>query len=148
MAVSWEWKKIPQFGSLRERDCFLSWMRGQIASGISEEIEHPPDQPREPGDRWFRHIPSGSLWRVLPIDSPHGPGFWPALDKPRVQRRLAAILAADVVGYSALMQRAEEATYAGFERLKRELSSQASPATKADLSRQRAMAHLPSSPVR
>jgi adenylate cyclase len=36
-------------------------------------------------------------------------------------RRLAAILAADVVGYSALMQRAEEATYAEFERLKREL---------------------------
>ncbi|OAF05959.1 adenylate cyclase [Bradyrhizobium neotropicale] len=30
-------------------------------------------------------------------------------------------MAADVVGYSALMQRAEEATYAGFERLKREL---------------------------
>jgi len=39
----------------------------------------------------------------------------------RVQRRLAAILAADVVGYSALMQRAEEATYAEFDRLKREL---------------------------
>ena len=38
-----------------------------------------------------------------------------------VQRRLAAILAADVVGYSALMQRAEEATYAEFERLKRDL---------------------------
>ena len=39
----------------------------------------------------------------------------------RVQRRLAAILAADVVGYSALMQRAEAATYAEFERLKREV---------------------------
>jgi adenylate cyclase len=39
----------------------------------------------------------------------------------RLQRRLAAILAADVVGYSALMQRAEEATYAAFERLKREV---------------------------
>jgi TolB-like protein/class 3 adenylate cyclase len=39
----------------------------------------------------------------------------------QVQRRLAAILAADVVGYSALLQRAEEATYAEFERLKREL---------------------------
>jgi adenylate cyclase len=39
----------------------------------------------------------------------------------RVQRRLAAILAADVVGYSALMQRAEEATYAELERLKREV---------------------------
>jgi adenylate cyclase len=40
---------------------------------------------------------------------------------PSVQRRLAAILAADVVGYSAMMQRAEEATYAEFERLKRDL---------------------------
>jgi adenylate cyclase len=39
----------------------------------------------------------------------------------RVQRRLAAILAADVVGYSSLMQHAEEPTYAEFERLKREL---------------------------
>ena len=39
----------------------------------------------------------------------------------RVQRRLAAILATDVVGYSALMERAEEATYAEFERVKREL---------------------------
>src|SRR6516225_9368813 len=39
----------------------------------------------------------------------------------RIERRLAAILAADVVGYAALMQRAEEATYAEFERLKREV---------------------------
>src|SRR5262252_9916408 len=37
-----------------------------------------------------------------------------AVTEQRVQRRLAAILAADVVGYSALMQRAEEATYAEF----------------------------------
>ena len=43
------------------------------------------------------------------------------MTEQRVQRRLAAILAADVVGYSALMQRAEEATYAEFERLKRDL---------------------------
>ncbi|OCK54483.1 adenylate/guanylate cyclase domain-containing protein [Bradyrhizobium sp. LMTR 3] len=43
------------------------------------------------------------------------------MTEQRVHRRLAAILAADVVGYSALMQRAEESTYAEFERLKREL---------------------------
>ena len=43
------------------------------------------------------------------------------MTEQRVQRRLAAILAADVVGYSALMQRAEEATYAEFERLRREV---------------------------
>jgi adenylate cyclase len=53
--------------------------------------------------------------RILPD---HSEG---AVTEQRVQRRLAAILAADVVGYSALMQRAEEATYAEFERLKREL---------------------------
>jgi len=41
--------------------------------------------------------------------------------EPRVQRRLAVILAADVVGYSALMERNEEGTYAEFERLKQEL---------------------------
>ena len=39
----------------------------------------------------------------------------------RVHRRLAAIMAIDVVGYSALMEREEEATYAEFERFKREL---------------------------
>jgi len=43
-----------------------------------------------------------------------------AVTEEQLQRRLAAILAADVVGYSALMQRAEEATYAEFERFKRE----------------------------
>jgi adenylate cyclase len=43
------------------------------------------------------------------------------LPQERVQRRLAVILATDVVGYSALMERAEEFTYAEFERLKREL---------------------------
>ena len=43
------------------------------------------------------------------------------MTEPWVQRRLAAILAADVVGYSALMERDEEATYAEFERLERAL---------------------------
>ncbi len=42
------------------------------------------------------------------------------MTEQRVQRRLAAILAADVVGYSALMERDEEGTYAEFERIKRE----------------------------
>jgi len=41
------------------------------------------------------------------------------LEDSTEQRRLAAILAADVVGYSALLQRAEEATYAEFERSER-----------------------------
>jgi adenylate cyclase len=38
-----------------------------------------------------------------------------------VQRRLAAILAADVVGFSAMMERAEEATYTEINRLRQEV---------------------------
>jgi class 3 adenylate cyclase len=44
-----------------------------------------------------------------------------AMAHERIQRRLAAILAADVVGYSALMERAEEATYAEIGLIKREV---------------------------
>ena len=43
------------------------------------------------------------------------------LSEGPVQRRLAAILAADVVGYSALMEHAEEITYARIGALRREL---------------------------
>ena len=43
------------------------------------------------------------------------------MTEERVQRRLVAILAADVVGYCALMQRAEEATYVKFEQLKEDV---------------------------
>ena len=43
------------------------------------------------------------------------------MPEDRVQRRLAAIMAADVVGYSALMERADEATYANFEQFMQKL---------------------------
>ena len=42
------------------------------------------------------------------------------VDEP-VQRKLAAILAADVVGFSSLMERDEEGTYARVGRLRREV---------------------------
>jgi hypothetical protein len=80
MDLPWTWEKIGNFGSLRERDCFVAWMRCQIASGISEEINPPADQRFEPGNRWFRHVPTGAVWRLVPIENPYGPGFWPADD--------------------------------------------------------------------
>ena len=43
------------------------------------------------------------------------------LTDARVERRLAAILAADVVGFSALMERDEEGTYARVGKLRREV---------------------------
>jgi adenylate cyclase len=51
-------------------------------------------------------------------ETPIGAGTVP---DERVQRRLAAIMAADVVGYSALMERADETTFVSFEQFKREL---------------------------
>jgi hypothetical protein len=82
MSMQWAWEKIGNFGSLRERDCFLVWMEGQVARGISEEVDRPPGQPPEPGDRWFRYVPTGALWRLVPDENPYGPGFWPAYEPP------------------------------------------------------------------
>jgi adenylate cyclase len=56
---------------------------------------------------------------VYDIGTDHDVGA--AVPESLVQRRLAAILAADVVGYSARMERAEEATYAEIGRLRREV---------------------------
>src|SRR5215831_11960235 len=76
-------------------------------------------------DRLSRDYRSQVRNKVLGFSPSHRRGWSgrseDAVAEQRVQRRLAAILAADVVGYAALMQRAEEATYAEFERLKREV---------------------------
>jgi len=77
--MDFAWESICNFGSLRERDCFLTWMRDQIANGVAEEIEAPAGF--DASERWFRHIPTGSLWRLVPAENPYGPGFWPAHDK-------------------------------------------------------------------
>jgi adenylate cyclase len=72
--VDFLWEEIGNFGSLRERDCFVAWMQTQIAQGVAEEIEAPAG---DIGERRFRHKPSGSLWRLVPVENPYGPGFWP-----------------------------------------------------------------------
>ena len=74
--MDWEWERIGNFGSLCERDRFVAWMRKQIKDGLAEEIDSPAGF--DAGDRWFRHIPTGSLWRLVSDENPHGPGFWPA----------------------------------------------------------------------
>jgi len=74
--MDWEWERIGNFGSLYERDRFVAWMRKQIKDGMAEEIDAPAGF--DAGDRWFRHIPTGSLWRLVSDENPHGPGFWPA----------------------------------------------------------------------
>src|SRR5262249_25547257 len=108
---------------------------------LQPPVSAPPDarycsRPRTQPVPRVRQMPLGANGALprLPLTCPQQsarlllvPAAWlvwsfgGAVTEQRVQRRLAAILAADVVGYSALMQRAEEATYAEFERLKREV---------------------------
>jgi adenylate cyclase len=60
----------------------------------------------------------------------------------RLERRLAAILAADVVGYSRLMGGDEEGTLVALKTLRQSLIEPRSPNTAAGSSRLRAMAFL------
>jgi hypothetical protein len=69
---------INNFGSLRERDSFVTWLEEQIASGAAQELTAPSS---EPGERWYRHVKTGSIWRLVPEDNPYGPGFWPAYEE-------------------------------------------------------------------
>ena len=77
--MNFGWEEISNFGSLRERDCFLVWIESQIASGVAEEVDVPVST--EAGERWFLHIPTRSVWRLIPDENPYGPGFWPAYGK-------------------------------------------------------------------
>jgi hypothetical protein len=77
--MNFDWEEIDNFGSLRERDRFLSWLQIQIANGVAEELTVPVGT--EAGERWFRHIPTGSLWRLISDQNPYGPGFWPTYIK-------------------------------------------------------------------
>lgn len=80
MAI-FSWEEISSFGSLRERDRFLTWMRSQVAIGLAEEVRAPRGGPFGTRDRWFRHVSSGTLWRLVPDENPYGPGFWPVREE-------------------------------------------------------------------
>ena len=54
----------------------MAWMRKQIKDGMAEEIDALAGF--DAGDRWFRHILTGSFWRLVSDENPYGPGFWPA----------------------------------------------------------------------
>jgi hypothetical protein len=52
-------------------------MQDQISEGIAVEMEAPAEQQLIMGERWFKHVASGTTWRLVPADGPLVPGFWP-----------------------------------------------------------------------
>lgn len=75
--MSCPWEKIERFSSPGELQRFSNWMDEQIGVGAAEEIYAPADRQVITGERWFKHMPSGALWRLVPADGPLAPGFWP-----------------------------------------------------------------------
>lgn len=72
--------------------------------------------PRQPPDGTGRSRPSAPPWsEIVPKTAMSAP------TSPRAQRRLAAILAADVVAFSSLMGKDEEGTFALIKSLQQEV---------------------------
>jgi hypothetical protein len=53
-------------------------MKGQIASGVAEEVQAPGSF--DDGERWYRRLATGTIWRLVPEDDPYGPGLWTAYE--------------------------------------------------------------------
>jgi hypothetical protein len=65
------WEKISKFVSPGELSRFLNWMQDQISEGIAVEMEAPAEQQLIMGERWFKHVASGTTW-------PSCASRWPA----------------------------------------------------------------------
>jgi hypothetical protein len=74
--MNFNWNEIDQFVSPEEFILFLMWIRDQIDQGMAEELDVSLGQQAVVSERHFKHIPSGTAWRLVPPDlSTHG--FWP-----------------------------------------------------------------------
>ena len=72
-----QWYEIRGFASPGEFERFVEYIRGQVRSGIAEETAADPAYgPGEIfGGRWYRHVASGAVWRLVPPDPPFT-GLW------------------------------------------------------------------------
>jgi class 3 adenylate cyclase len=105
------------------------------ANSSEDALDHADGDPIDLGDLGDRHSvihPGSDARMVRPRDLTRGPGLGidlssrtnagsKRLAEERVERRLAAILCADVVGYSRLMGADEEGTLAVIKGHRREL---------------------------
>jgi len=80
--VNCPWEKIESFVSPGEFERFTRWMEYQIAEGKAEEVPVLIEYQVIQGARWFKHIGSGAIWRLVPADGPLRPGFWPIENRP------------------------------------------------------------------
>jgi hypothetical protein len=57
-------------------------MQDQIAEGKAAEVPVIKEYHLIQGQRWYKHIDSGAIWRLVPAEGPLRPGFWPLEKRP------------------------------------------------------------------
>ena len=71
------WEEIHGFNSLDEYNRFLRYIEKQVSDKIAEEIDPDPNYGKGEiyGGRWFKHLETGEIWRLIPPDIPFK-GLW------------------------------------------------------------------------
>ena len=66
------WEKISDFRSYSEFERFVEWMDEQVRSAVAVEVpvERPYIGATTFREKWFRHIATGSTWRLVWPDAP------------------------------------------------------------------------------
>lgn len=74
------WEKIDDFGSLSEFERFVTWLKEQVAMAEAAEVEvvRPYLDATTFEEKWFKHLESGQVWRLVWPDYPFTGLFEPA----------------------------------------------------------------------
>lgn len=61
------WEKVNDFRDFDDFNRFVKWIEEQVKSGIAEEVyvKIPYGGSDLFQERWFRHIKSGTIWRLV-----------------------------------------------------------------------------------
>ena len=67
-----QWERLSDFHGVNDFDRFAEWILDLTDTGTAEEI--PALEPYLGAntfrEKWFRHIPSGTIWRLVWPDAP------------------------------------------------------------------------------
>ena len=60
------WEEIKEFDGWSEFERFLAWIDQQVMTGQAQEVDVlEPYNVMNLTEKWFEHIPSGTIWRLV-----------------------------------------------------------------------------------
>jgi hypothetical protein len=80
------WAEIHGFSSPREYERFCAYIEEQVTSGVARECVTDPSYEKGMvyGGRWFTHVGTNEVWRLLPPDFPFR-GLWEKVEPTDVR---------------------------------------------------------------